>query len=81
MASYVLQMGHVPRTAGDTGAPGEQEYARRVAAEAAAHLLVLSHTPIVLGADDPIPRSDGFCAIHADGSANPAARGASYGYQ
>lgn len=80
-ASVCLQMGHVPRRTGSTGAVGEQELARSVAAIVAPLLVRHGHRVTVIGADDPVPRTDVFIALHADGSTNPGAGGASVGYQ
>lgn len=82
MAVYVLQKGHVPRTRGATGAPGEQAYSTAVCNEAAARLRSLGHTVHVIPAD-PVswPTGDVFVAVHYDGSNNKSARGASVGYR
>lgn len=83
-ATVVVQMGHVPRTRGATGTSGhrgtEQEFARQLASRIRPRVEVLGHRCIVIGADDKIPDCDVFVALHQDGSANPAARGASVGY-
>jgi hypothetical protein len=84
VAVLVVQMGHAGRTSGATGAPGEQAYTQAVGA-ACARLLGgrdgWSVRPVV--ADPPVAqyRGDAFVAIHADGSTNPAVRGASVGWQ
>lgn len=81
----VLQQGHVPRKRGSTGAPGEQDYARAVTADitdnAAALLRAAGHRARVIGADQRVPRSDAFVAVHYDGSTNSSAKGASVGYR
>lgn len=77
----VLQMGHVPRTSGSTGAPGEQNYNRRVCSEAEEMIEQAGHRATVIGADDTVPRSDLFIAVHYDGSTSQSARGASVGYR
>lgn len=80
----VVQRGHVARTSGATGAPGEQRMARRNAAE----LLDVARnlpdvTPRIIDADEPNSRyaGDRFISFHGDASANGAARGASVGYR
>lgn len=78
----VVQMGHVARTRGATGTNGEQIFARNVAAHLAARLRDwYGHKVTVIGADQTIPKSDFFVAIHADGSTSSTARGASVGYR
>lgn len=82
MGTYVLQMGHVPRTRGSTGAPGEQGYNQAVCNEAKRLLLEQGHAVHVIPADPAFyPRGDVFVAVHYDGSDNPRARGASVGYR
>jgi hypothetical protein len=81
VAVYALQLGHCYRRSGATGTPGEQEYATAVGHEAARRLRALGHTVRVLLADDPVPRTDAFVAVHADGSTHASARGASVGYR
>lgn len=82
--TVAVQMGHVPRKTGATGTSGhrgtEQEFARQLAARIKPRVEAFGHRCIVVGADDPIPDCDVFVALHQDGSANPAARGASVGY-
>jgi hypothetical protein len=84
MTSVVVQMGHVPRTRGATGSSGhrgsEQEFARQVGVRIAERLDRQGRTVWLIGADDPIPASDIFVALHQDGSTNPKARGASIGF-
>lgn len=77
----VVQMGHVARTTGKTGTAGEQDFARAAAAHTAGRLAADGRVVQVIGADDPIPRSEVFVAIHCDGSENQAARGASVGFR
>lgn len=81
MALVCVQMGHVARTSGSTGTNGEQEFARKAAAHLAGRLGWYGHRAVVIKADDRVPRSDVFVAIHADGSISPSAGGASVGYQ
>lgn len=81
MGHVVIQMGHVPRTQGKTGTQGEQDFARGAAGHAAGRLGWDGHVATVIGADDPVPRSDVFVAIHCDGSNSPQASGASVGYR
>lgn len=84
MTSVVVQMGHVPRTRGATGTSGhrgtEQEFARQVGTRIVERLDRQGRTVWLIGADDPIPKSDIFVALHQDGSTNPKARGASIGF-
>jgi hypothetical protein len=83
MSILVIQMGHAGRTSGATGAPGEQAYTQRVGAACARLLNRSGWTVRLIVADPPAAqyRGDAFVAIHADGSTNPAVRGASVGYQ
>lgn len=81
MGTIYIQMGHVPRKVGSTGTEGEQEFAKAVAARAARRLRRRGHRVFVRGADDPTIPTDVFVAIHADGSVNKDAHGASVGYQ
>lgn len=83
MALVVVQRGHVPRTTGATGAPGEQAFAIAAADRVAAHLRPLGHQARIINADVPLSsyRGDLFVALHYDSSTNPAAHGASVGYQ
>lgn len=82
MGVYVLQKGHVPRTRGATGAPGEQGYNQAVCNEAARILRGQGHTVHVIPADpESYPAGDVFVAVHYDGSNSPQARGASVGYR
>lgn len=84
MSVLVVQMGHVGRTSGATGAPGEQELTARIG-QACARLLHGRNGWAVrlVGADPPAAgyRGDAFCAFHADGSTNPTVQGASVGWQ
>lgn len=83
MSIVVVQRGHVPRTRGATGAPGEQEFARETAAALKPMLEKQGHTVRVIDADEPRNsyRGDLFVAIHYDSSSNSSATGASVGYQ
>lgn len=83
MATVVVQRGHCFRVTGATGAAGEQEFTRLSADRAAAHLAAAGHRPVIINADVPDAAYEGdlFVAIHYDSSTNPAARGASVGYQ
>jgi N-acetylmuramoyl-L-alanine amidase len=82
MALVVVQRGHVPRTSGATGAPGEQQFARDTAAKLAPLLKAMGHNVRVIDADVPLSyyRGDLFVAIHYDSGASSAS-GASVGYQ
>lgn len=83
MALVVVQRGHVPRTTGATGAPGEQAFAIAAADRVAVHLQPLGHQIRIINADVPDSsyRGDLFVALHYDSSTNSTARGASVGYQ
>jgi hypothetical protein len=82
MATVCIQMGHVARASGKTGTSGEQDFARLAAAHAAGRLGEwYGHQVRVIGADDPVPKTDFFFSIHCDGSTSRSARGASIGYQ
>lgn len=80
MTDVVLQLGHVPRTRGATGTLREQEFVRALGPLIAQRLRAHGYRVFVIGADDAVPRSDAFIALHTDGSSNPARRGASVGY-
>lgn len=82
MPTLVVQMGHCYRRSGATGTPGEQPYAEAVAAACMRHIhgkggWVVNTTL----ADENDYAGSMFVAVHCDGSVNPAARGASVGYQ
>jgi len=80
----VIQMGHVARRRGFTGTSGwghtEQEFVRSVGARLNAALRNSGFKSELIGADDPVPDSRVFMALHQDGSTSSAARGASVGY-
>lgn len=83
MPVLVVQMGHSGRTSGATGAPGEMAFTEAVGAACYA-LDGVGGWSVRTIAADPAPsayRGDAFVAIHADGSSNPAVRGACIGYQ
>lgn len=81
----VVQLGHCYRTRGATGTAGEQEFATAVgkACIALIHGRGGWHVRLILADDHDRDHlhADAFVAIHADGSTNPNARGASVGYQ
>jgi hypothetical protein len=80
----VVQRGHVPRTTGATGAPGEQAMAIRNAAEVLAIAKDLPDiTPRIIDADvaNSLYAGDRFVSFHGDASADPKAGGASVGYR
>lgn len=81
----VVQLGHCYRTRGATGTQGEQEFATRVGNACLALIHGRSGWMVrTVLADDHDPDhlyGDAFVAIHADGSTNPNARGASIGYR
>ena len=82
----IVQMGHVGRTTGATGARGEMAFNKSLG-EAINHIFVAEHPDIrfrLMKADNwykPEPNlTKLFFSIHADGSSNPLARGFSVGY-
>ncbi|HEX2259427.1 MAG TPA: N-acetylmuramoyl-L-alanine amidase [Actinomycetota bacterium] len=77
----VVQMGHVARTTGKTGTEGEQDFARAAAGHTAARLAKDGRVVRVIGADEAVPRSEVFVAIHCDGHSNRSAHGASVGFR
>ena len=83
MALVVVQRGHVGRTSGATGAPGEQQFAREAAERVRHHVNGVGHVVRIIDADEPAERyrGDVFVAVHYDSSSNPAVRGASVGWQ
>jgi hypothetical protein len=84
MSRFIVQRGHVARSSGPTGAPGEQAMARRNAAAIVAIAKDLPDvTPVVIDAEEPTARyrGDVFAALHGDSAGNPKARGASVGYR
>jgi len=83
MPVLVVQMGHVGRISGATGAPGEMQFTQRVG-DACARLLGGGAWSVRVVPADPVRasyRGDAFVAVHADGNNNPAVAGASVGYQ
>jgi hypothetical protein len=84
MSTLVIQRGHVARTKGASGGPGEQAMARRNAAEIVAIARDLGGiTPKVIDADEPNARyaGDVYVALHGDASGSSKASGASVGYR
>lgn len=83
--TLVVQLGHCYRTTGATGTNGEQEFATAVGKACVAALDGKAgwRVRVVLADDHGADhlRGDAFVAIHADGSTNANARGASVGYQ
>lgn len=85
--SVLIQAGHVGRKRGATGTRGavitEQQATERLAA-GVVWLLGLNGVHVDYVPADPRPwpsrTYDAFVALHFDGSTNPAARGASFGY-
>jgi len=86
MPTLVVQMGHTgrPPNPGARGTAGEQDFTRAVGAACERLLHGRGGWTVRLVIADPPAasyRGDGFVAIHADGSTNPAVRGGSIGYQ
>lgn len=83
MTTVVVQRGHVPRTSGATGAPGEQQFAIDTAAKLKPILVGMGLNVRVIDADESASqyRGDFFVAIHYDSSGSSSANGASVGYQ
>lgn len=79
----VIQRGHVGRTSGATGAPGEQKFAIEAAARCEHHIRGVGHDVRIIDADVPdgYYRGDAFFALHYDSSRDPYVGGASVGYQ
>lgn len=80
-AKVVIQLGHCYRRSGSTGTEGEQDFVTRAGAHTAELLDAHGHRPLIVLADDPIPTSQVFVALHCDGSWHKTARGASVGHQ
>ena len=80
MADVVVQAGHCHRRAGATGTHREQEFTWALGRRLRDLLAEHGHVVTLIGADDPVPTSDAFVALHTDGSSNPRRRGASVGY-
>ena len=80
----VVQAGHVPRTRGATGANGllgtEQQFTLKTATYIQKWLTLRGWTCEMIGADDDVPDSSVFVAIHHDGARSSKARGPSVGY-
>lgn len=83
MVLVVVQRGHCFRTSGATGAPGEQAFTKAAADRVAHHVRALGHEVRIINADvdRALYAGDLFVALHYDSSSNPAARGASVGWQ
>jgi peptidoglycan hydrolase-like protein with peptidoglycan-binding domain len=83
MALLVVQRGHVPRTTGATGAPGEQKFAIATADRVKVRVNAVGHTVRIIDADEPNDKykGDAFVALHYDSSSSSSAHGASIGYQ
>jgi len=80
MADVVVQSGHCFRRTGATGTHREQEFTAALGRRLGTLLAEHGHVATVIGADDRVPLSDVFVALHTDGSSNRARRGASVGY-
>jgi len=80
----IIQMGHVGRTSGFTGAAGEQAFTKALGAALYKKFTADKLKVRLMGADNwllPQPNKTRlFFAIHADGSLNKNARGISVGY-
>lgn len=83
MTLVVVQRGHVPRTSGATGAPGEQAFAIAAADRTRVHARAVGFDVRIIDADPPVDayRGDVFVALHYDSSTSPSAHGASVGWQ
>lgn len=80
MTTVVIQLGHVPRKKGATGTHREQEFVKALGPLIKERLIASGHKAMLVGADDAIPPSDVFVALHTDGSNDKNRRGASVGY-
>lgn len=76
----VVQRGHCFRTVGATGTRHEQEITHNIGSRLVPLLQVQGHRVTLIGADDAVPATDIFVALHTDGNLNSAIRGASVGY-
>ncbi|MGH2721290.1 MAG: N-acetylmuramoyl-L-alanine amidase family protein, partial [Actinomycetota bacterium] len=76
----VVQKGHCDRRTGKTGTAREQEFNRALGQRLVPRLQGRGYAVHLLLADDPVPPSDVFIALHCDGSEHRDARGASVGY-
>ncbi len=76
-----IQRGHCFRRTGATGTRREQEAANAIGSAAADKLRGLGYRVHLIGADDAIPGSDFFVALHTDGSGSKTRRGASVGWR
>lgn len=80
----IVQMGHCFRKTGSTGTSGhrgtEQEFVSIVGPKMVEWLTFAGLTARTVLADEAIPSSKVFIALHQDGSTNASARGASIGY-
>lgn len=79
----VVQSGHVPRTTGATGTSGEQPFNLAVSKLVVRELRARQVNARRIDADVAIGnyRGEVFVAIHADGSVDDSAHGASVGYR
>ena len=84
MLQVVVQKGHCFRKTGSTGTAGhrgtEQQFADRVGTEMISILRFHGVAAVDVLADEVIPSSTVFVALHQDGSTSSSARGASIGY-
>jgi hypothetical protein len=80
VAEVVVQAGHCHRRTGKIGTHREQEFTWRLAQLLVRELDAAGHQAELVTADQAVPRSDVFVALHTDGSDNRARRGASVGY-
>jgi N-acetylmuramoyl-L-alanine amidase len=78
--TVVIQLGHVGRETGATGAPGEKEYILEVSPFIENALKSLGYQVTVVHASFGKVTCDAFLALHCDGSNDPNAGGFSVGY-
>lgn len=76
----VIQKGHAFRRKGATGTRREQEAVSAIGDRMGTRLANRGYRVTIVLADEGIPASDAFVALHTDGSANASRRGASVGY-
>jgi hypothetical protein len=82
MPTLVVEKGHCYRNSGSTGTTGEQDFVTRVADAIHAWIHGKNGWQVKLKtADSDDYKGDAMVALHADGSTNTAARGASEGHQ
>lgn len=84
MRQVVIQKGHCFRKRGSTGTAGhrgtEQQFVDKLGTAMVNILRFHGVSAVSILADEHVPASEVFVALHQDGSSNSSARGASIGY-